>query len=168
VDLGQAIVVTNEQEFRSTVERIRHMQNQAAYLRQVETNPANYQGAVSGFLVEIDRMRQELRDYLNLRTDDMTQKLVDFLVQACQCQSVRSILAGREGILALPRAWLLANIEQVVSWTLDLSDEWEYRRLLEAYDLIDKSLVRRLVAQGLLSCNLEVREAAEDFAQPGG
>jgi hypothetical protein len=32
----------------------------------VETNPANYHAAASGYLAEIDRMQLEVRDYLSL------------------------------------------------------------------------------------------------------
>jgi len=38
---------------------------QAAHLRKVETNPANYHAAASGFLAEIDRMQLEVREYLS-------------------------------------------------------------------------------------------------------
>jgi hypothetical protein len=37
--------------------------------------------------------------------------LSDFLEQACLCQNAGNIQIGRYGIGALPRAWVLANIE---------------------------------------------------------
>ena len=39
-------------------------------LRQVETNPANYRAAAGGFLVEIDRMQLEVREYLSVHPAD--------------------------------------------------------------------------------------------------
>ena len=42
-------------------------------------------------------------------------------------------------------------------------DEWEYRRLLELYWLLDKKLVKRFALQGLKSENPDVVEAAEEF-----
>jgi hypothetical protein len=59
-------MITNDQELEVTLDRIRRFQEQVAYLRQVETNPANYRLAASGFLAEIDRMQLEVRDYLSL------------------------------------------------------------------------------------------------------
>jgi hypothetical protein len=63
----------------------------------------------------------------------------------------------------MPREWVLERIEQVAAEALDLSDYWEYRRLLELADLLDAALVRRLVPIGLTSAVPDVREAAEDF-----
>ena len=59
-------MITNDQELKVTLERIAHLQAQVAHLRKVETNPANYHAAVSGFLAEIDRMQLEVREYLSL------------------------------------------------------------------------------------------------------
>ncbi|MBI3013574.1 MAG: hypothetical protein HYY65_00585 [Candidatus Tectomicrobia bacterium] len=57
-------MITNDQELEATLDRIRHFQAQVAYLRKMETNPANYHLAASGFLAEIDRMQLEVREYL--------------------------------------------------------------------------------------------------------
>lgn len=64
-------MIANEQEFRATLERIARFQNQAAHLRKVETNPANYHAAVSGFLAEIDHMQLEVREFLSLHPADL-------------------------------------------------------------------------------------------------
>ncbi len=84
---------------------------------------------------------------------------------ACESQNVGRILAGRQQIQAMPRAWVLRWIEQVAAESIDLSDEWEYRRLLEVAALLDADLVQRIVAIGLSSANPEMQEAAEDFRQ---
>jgi hypothetical protein len=59
-------MITNDQELETTLDRIARFQRQAAQLRRVETNPANYHASVSGFLAEIDRMQLEVREYLSL------------------------------------------------------------------------------------------------------
>ena len=59
-------MITNDKEFQVTIERIAHFQQQLAHLRQVETNPANYRAAASGYLAEIARMKLEVRNYLSL------------------------------------------------------------------------------------------------------
>jgi hypothetical protein len=82
---------------------------------------------------------------------------------ACQPQNVGRITAGRRQVLAYPRAWVLEQIERVAVEVLDLSDNWEYRRLLELAVLLDAEFVQRFVRRGLDSADPEVREAAEEF-----
>ncbi len=59
-------MIANDQELKVTLDRIARFQEQVAHLRQVETNPTNFHGAVSGFLAEIDRMQLEVREYLSI------------------------------------------------------------------------------------------------------
>ena len=54
-------MIKNEQELKVALDRIARLQAQAAYLRRVETNAANYRASVAGFLAEIDRMQLVLR-----------------------------------------------------------------------------------------------------------
>jgi hypothetical protein len=82
---------------------------------------------------------------------------------ACQPQSAGRIIAGRRQVLAFPRSWVLKCIEQVAVEVLDLSDYWEYRRLLELAQLLDPTLLQRFASLGLNSRDPEVREAAADF-----
>jgi hypothetical protein len=58
-------MIATDQELDTTLERITCFQKQVAHLRKTETNPANYRGAVSGFLAEIDRMQLEVREYFS-------------------------------------------------------------------------------------------------------
>lgn len=64
-------MIVNDQELKVTLERIARFQEQVAHLRRVETNPANFHAAVSGFLIEIDRMQLEVRDYLSLHPTEL-------------------------------------------------------------------------------------------------
>jgi hypothetical protein len=58
-------MITNDQQLKTTLDRITWFQNQAIHLRKTESNPANYRAAVSGFLAEIDRMQLEVREFLS-------------------------------------------------------------------------------------------------------
>jgi hypothetical protein len=58
-------MIANDQQMKSTLERIAWFQNQIAVLRCTETKPVNYHAAVSGFLAEVDRMQLEVREYLS-------------------------------------------------------------------------------------------------------
>ncbi|HWP60673.1 MAG TPA: hypothetical protein VNL14_22455 [Candidatus Acidoferrales bacterium] len=60
-------MIANDTELKVTLEHTARFQEQVAHLRHVETNPANYHAAVSGFLPEIDRMPLEVREYLSIR-----------------------------------------------------------------------------------------------------
>jgi hypothetical protein len=65
-------MIANDQELQVTLERIAQFQSQVAHLRNTETNPANYRGAVSGYLAEIDRMQLEVREYLSLHPRELS------------------------------------------------------------------------------------------------
>ena len=58
-------MITNDQQLKTTLDRITWFQEQVAHLRRTETNPVNYRASVSGFLAEIDRMQLEVREYLS-------------------------------------------------------------------------------------------------------
>lgn len=89
--------------------------------------------------------------------------LRDGLGDACQASGAPAIIRGRNKIYALPRQWVIDNIHSIAQEVLNFFDEWEYRRLLEVYEELDKGLLKKLVAIGLESSNEEVREAADDF-----
>ncbi len=58
-------MIRNDNELSTTLDRIRHLQNQLVMLRQAETNPFNYRLSSSGFIAEVDRMQLEVREYLS-------------------------------------------------------------------------------------------------------
>lgn len=91
------------------------------------------------------------------------EELRSSLEWACQPQNASLIVQGRSRVLALPREWVLEHIEQVAIAALDLSDYWEYRRLLELAELLDPGLLQRFVSLGLGNPDPDVHEAAEDF-----
>ena len=57
-------MIQNEQEYRTTLQRIERFQRQVEQLRATETNPRNYHLSADGFLAELDRMQLEVREYL--------------------------------------------------------------------------------------------------------
>jgi hypothetical protein len=99
-------------------------------------------------------------------SDEIRDQIRNALEYACRCQSLPAIRRGRTEILSLPRAIVLEVIESVAAEKLPLSEEWEYRRLLELYRELDTGLLQRLVASGLVSADADIREAAEDFSKP--
>ncbi len=57
-------MIHNEEEYKTTLERITYFQKQVSHLRKMETNLENYRMSVTSFLAEIDCMNLELREYL--------------------------------------------------------------------------------------------------------
>ena len=57
-------MIQNNQELKATLDRIERFERQIEKLRQVETNPRNYELSAGGFLAEIDRMNLEVQHYL--------------------------------------------------------------------------------------------------------
>lgn len=82
---------------------------------------------------------------------------------ACQPQNAWRIVRGREAVLAMPRSWTLEHVGAIAEEMLDLTDYWEYRRLLELLHLLDPTLVLHFASRGLASPDADVKEAAEDF-----
>ena len=66
-------MIMNDQELEATLERIRHFQRQVAGLRSRESNPINFRLSAGGFLVEIDRMQFEVREYLSLLPAELAE-----------------------------------------------------------------------------------------------
>lgn len=87
------------------------------------------------------------------------------LLDACQASYTPNISKARDIILELPREWVLGNIHHIATEILNLSDEWEYRRLLELYQMLDTELLTKLITIGLKSNNPEIKEAAYDFIE---
>lgn len=63
-------MIIQEDELVTTLDRLARFEQQAAQLRRLETDPANYHASVSGFLAEIDRMQLEVREYLTTHPAD--------------------------------------------------------------------------------------------------
>jgi len=83
---------------------------------------------------------------------------------ACQSQDSEALQMGGQGIRALRRAWVLERIEAVSEAVLDLSNDYEYRRLLELAETLDDDLLKNLVKRGQESNDEELRETAEGFS----
>ena len=82
---------------------------------------------------------------------------------ACQATHVGRIMIGRHCTVALPRGWVLEHIEAVAEPLIQLNTDWEFRRLLELFDLLDQDLLRRLALRAGEHTDPEIREAGVDF-----
>ena len=96
-----------------------------------------------------------------LKTEEC-QLLFDDLVDLASV-SHSDIELCRQAILALPKSWLLENIETSTAQILKNGTDEEYRRLLELYIEIDLGLAERLAKQALEHQDPDVCEVGEDF-----
>ena len=71
----------------------------------------------------------------------------------------------REAILTLPHDWVIQNIEQLAEPLLADGTDDEYRRFLELYYELDKSLTLKLARRASQHKNSDIREAGEDFIE---
>lgn len=92
--------------------------------------------------------------------------LLDFLEQACLSQNDGNIRIGRYGIAALPRAWVLANIEAAAEPMLSGDDDWAYRRMLEVFRYLDSSMAHKLALRALAHSSSDIRGCGQDFLNP--
>ena len=96
--------------------------------------------------------------------DGGTKCLAYVLELACKAQNIANITLGRLALIQMPRAWLDEHLAVVASSALDLEDEWEFRRYVEALAFIDPALGEAAVERGQASSNPGVRESARDLA----
>jgi hypothetical protein len=90
------------------------------------------------------------------------QLLFDDLVDLASV-SHSDIELCRQAILALPKSWLIENIETSTAQILKNGTDEEYRRLLELYIEIDLGLAGRLAKQALQHQDPDICEVGEDF-----
>lgn len=86
------------------------------------------------------------------------RSLLDLLVG--DCTDVRVAVTAREIIRALPRDFVLANVEQCARGYTDGSDYMDYAMLMDLYDSLDKDLMMRLVTMAKLHADPDIRELA--------
>lgn len=64
-------MISNDQELQVTLDRLARLHAQVSHLRKVESNPANYRLSASGFIVEIDRLQLEVREYMSVHPAEL-------------------------------------------------------------------------------------------------
>ena len=62
-----------------------------------------------------------------------------------------------------PVEWVSPKIKQTVFHFIDITDDWDFRRLLELCDLISIDLLKWAITLGADSTNPDIIEAVDDF-----
>ena len=97
-------------------------------------------------------------------SDDLATNVLRYLLAlACECQNMANIGLGRRTLSAMPADWLTLRIHPVAESELDLTDDWECRRLIELYSLIDSQLALTFAKSCAESANPEIAAAGSDY-----
>jgi len=85
-----------------------------------------------------------------------------FLSYACTPTNMYSIELGRAGLLETPPRVVRDHLAHAVRTTINLSDEWELRRLLEILCFVDVDMARGFASAAAVASDPEIAEAGED------
>ncbi len=146
----------------------------AEWRRYCEAHRSFLEASHRFFTAEIDRaavVREALRtgtdkftsfDVISRMRPDELMPLFDLLVEWASTGH-GSIQIFRDAILRLPRAWVLARIEEVAEPFLAAGSDDEYRRFLELYEQLDPALTLKLAERAAEHPDEEIREAGQDY-----
>ncbi len=120
-----------------------------------------------------ENLRQQLLEYhfpgeniriLDRYDDCVSEKVLSILLEwACYGQSAPGIMMGRRKIAEIPKAWLKAHLPVVVKRDFDYSDDWNYRRLLEAVVETVPELKDTILAINAETTDEDLIEVINDF-----
>jgi hypothetical protein len=96
-----------------------------------------------------------------LTVEEKQELLPEFLAMASWGHGLQE--DARKQILALPRPWVLANVEQAAEPILVKGEEEEFRNFLELYHELSKDLATKLARRAVQHDDDEVREAGRAY-----
>lgn len=103
-------------------------------------------------------------EILKLPNDVSSEIVMILLSYGCEAQNELPITVSRECLKQFPAGWITEKIMRLVFRSINLYDEWEYRRLLEIAELISDDLLEWVISIAHYSKDPEIVEAAADFA----
>ena len=97
-------------------------------------------------------------------SNDIGAKVLRYLLAlSCESQNVTNIELGRETVAALPGPWLVERIHALAEHQLDLANEWECRRLLELYAVLDNQLAAEFAASCASASDERIATVGNDY-----
>lgn len=105
-------------------------------------------------------------DAIMNESNEVAEKIVSSLLfWACNPTNVSPILTARKCLTQFPVEWISDKIKTVVTTTIDISDDWDYRRLLELSELISNDMLSWSLNLMKDSDDDEIKEAISDFKE---
>ena len=103
-------------------------------------------------------------EIMKLPEKTVERLVAELLRWACCPQNTRPITIGRDCLKRLPAAWVTPYIKRKAPDVLDMSDYWEYRRLMEVAEMISPELLRWAIPLGEpYTDDIDIKEAMEDM-----
>ena len=103
-------------------------------------------------------------DMMMRDSEEISANIVAELIGwACKPQNESSIRIARDCLKQFPIEWVSLRIKQTTIKSIDITDEWEYRRLLELCELISTDLLKWAIILGEKSTNPDIVEAVDDY-----
>ena len=98
-----------------------------------------------------------------LTADEQLQAFPDLVFLASSAHGSLGVV--RNAILALPRDYVLNNVEKEAEGYLRDVTYDEFRRFLELFWLLDRGMTRRLAERAAGQIDADIREAGVDFLE---
>ncbi len=96
--------------------------------------------------------------------EEKASEIIQILLSyACNPTHIAPITYSRECLRQLPSEWVSSKIKDCVFKSVNIYDDWEYRRLLELSEMISEELLEWVISIARYSDNPDIIEAAEDF-----
>ena len=103
-------------------------------------------------------------DMIMRDSEEISANIVAELIGwACKPQNESSIRIARDCLKQFPIEWVSLRIKQTTIKSIDITDDWEYRRLLELCELISTDLLKWAIILGEKSTNPDIVEAVDDY-----
>lgn len=97
-------------------------------------------------------------------SEEIASEVVGKLISwACQPTNVMPITIARNCLKQFPVEWVSPKIKQTVFRFADITDYWDYRRLLELCELISLDLLKWAIELNDKSTDSDIAEAVDDF-----
>lgn len=117
------------------------------------------------------RIFEIVREDVYMKTTEIIQKpdavadmvIGELLGDACCGQNISPIIISRKWLSMFPTEWISGKIQKLASQYINITDEWEYRRLLELAEIISPKLLVWAIELADESEDLDIKEAATDF-----
>jgi hypothetical protein len=150
------------------------MDKQNEIWERVTTSYQMYSQALQEFLgKDIDRV-SILKKALTGKDRFSAMHIVPYLKQSEQLQLFNELIflssfshgaveTVRKIILAMPKEWVINNIELIAEPIIENGSYDEYRRLLELYTEIDHDIAEKLAKRAAIHDDPDIKEAGEEF-----
>ena len=103
-------------------------------------------------------------DEIMKSSDEIAANIVSELVGwACKPTNILPISIARNCLKQFPVEWVSLRIKYIALKSIDITDDWDYRRLLELSEIISLDLLKWAITLGEKSNNFDILEAVDDF-----